>query len=232
MYRAIELLGHNPDPRRINGLNERGRTTHAKLLDVATSLFSERGFDGVSTREIANAAGTTLPSIAHHFGSKQGLYLAVFSSISEEMERQLSPVLAAATDALRDRSMSHARALGVLQDLLRVHAKVLLLNRADWMALVVHEQLYPTEAQHSLSDFVEKRLMKTACRLIGILRGLPPSGQDVKLQAFMLVGRALAFRAVRKSALQILGWKSFTPIIVETVLAELRAEVDAIFRPR
>ncbi|WP_263385602.1 CerR family C-terminal domain-containing protein [Granulicella arctica] len=213
-------------------MNERGRTTHAKLLDVATGLFSERGFDGVSTREIANAAGTTLPSIAHHFGSKQGLYLAVFSSISEEMERQLSPVLAAATDALRDISMSHARALEVLQDLLRVHAKVLLLNRADWMALVVHEQLYPTEAQHSLSDFVEKRLMKTACRLIGILRSLPPAGQAVKLQAFMLVGRVLAFRAVRRSALGIMGWKSFTPSVVEAILVGLRDEVDAIFQSR
>lgn len=49
----------------------------AKLLEVGTKLFSERGLYGVSIRELALDAGTSISMISYHFGSKEGLYEAV-----------------------------------------------------------------------------------------------------------------------------------------------------------
>ncbi len=40
-------------------------------------LFSEQGFDGTTTREIAEAAGVNEAIIFRHFGSKEELYWAV-----------------------------------------------------------------------------------------------------------------------------------------------------------
>jgi AcrR family transcriptional regulator len=51
----------------------RGKTL---LLEAATALFGERGFDGATTREIAELAGVDATLIARYFGSKTGLYLA------------------------------------------------------------------------------------------------------------------------------------------------------------
>jgi TetR/AcrR family transcriptional regulator len=45
------------------------------MLAVAIDLFSSRGFDGVSMRDIAAITGTTLPNIYYHFGNKRALYL-------------------------------------------------------------------------------------------------------------------------------------------------------------
>ncbi len=53
-------------------------TTREVLLLTAGQLFAERGFDGVSTRAIAEEAGVKLGSIHYHFGSKENLYLEVF----------------------------------------------------------------------------------------------------------------------------------------------------------
>ena len=41
------------------------------------ALFAERGFDGVTVRDISTAAGVSVGLINHHFGSKEGLRDAV-----------------------------------------------------------------------------------------------------------------------------------------------------------
>ena len=46
------------------------------LLTAAQQLFAERGYERVTTREIAERAGVDATLIARYFGSKAGLYLA------------------------------------------------------------------------------------------------------------------------------------------------------------
>lgn len=49
-----------------------------KLLMAALKCFSEKGFEGASTREIAEAAEANISSIRYYFGDKAGLYRAAF----------------------------------------------------------------------------------------------------------------------------------------------------------
>jgi AcrR family transcriptional regulator len=53
-----------------------GRDTRQALLDAATRLFAQRGFDGTSVREIADEAGVNLAMVSYHFSGKEGLYAA------------------------------------------------------------------------------------------------------------------------------------------------------------
>ena len=102
--------------------NSRGKDTRSRLLNVATQLFSDRGYEGVSTREIAAAANTTLPAIhLHHFGSKEGLYQAVFATIAEDMERQLSPAASAALAVLDNKRASRVEMINALENLVLIH---------------------------------------------------------------------------------------------------------------
>ncbi|WP_448702540.1 TetR/AcrR family transcriptional regulator [Mucilaginibacter sp. AW1-3] len=48
------------------------------ILDVAERIFSELGYDGASTRTISGEAGVNMAMLNYYFGSKEGLYLAVF----------------------------------------------------------------------------------------------------------------------------------------------------------
>lgn len=49
----------------------------ANLLKVATKLFAEHGYKGVTIREIASKAKVNTANISYHFGSKFGLYEAI-----------------------------------------------------------------------------------------------------------------------------------------------------------
>jgi len=70
---------------------ERKADTRARLLDAAASLFAERGFDAVSVDAVAEAAGRTSGAVYAHFGSKQGLLLALL----DEWAHSLVTVIAA-----------------------------------------------------------------------------------------------------------------------------------------
>jgi AcrR family transcriptional regulator len=62
----------------------------SRLLRVAMRLFADRGFDGVTVRDIASAAGVSVGLINHHFGSKAGLREAVDASFMAQFEELLS----------------------------------------------------------------------------------------------------------------------------------------------
>ena len=55
------------------------------ILDAAVQLFSVYGYDGVSMRRIAEAAGVSKANIYHHFASKEALYFAIMRRSAEEL---------------------------------------------------------------------------------------------------------------------------------------------------
>jgi TetR/AcrR family transcriptional regulator len=56
----------------------------AAILTAGVRLFAEQGFDGVSMRGVAQAAGVSKANIYHHFSSKEALYLAILQSSATE----------------------------------------------------------------------------------------------------------------------------------------------------
>jgi AcrR family transcriptional regulator len=56
-----------------------------QLLEIAMKLFSDQGFDGTTTREIAEAAGVNEALIFRHFRTKEDLFWAV---LSDRVERR------------------------------------------------------------------------------------------------------------------------------------------------
>jgi len=58
-------------------------------LTAALSSFACHGFDGVSLRTIANAAGFNVSMVSHYFGSKIGLWQAVVDTIAQDHQDTL-----------------------------------------------------------------------------------------------------------------------------------------------
>ena len=52
----------------------------AVLLKVSEELFSVYGFEGTSTRMIAEQSGINIAMINYYFGSKESLYIAIFEN--------------------------------------------------------------------------------------------------------------------------------------------------------
>lgn len=75
-----------------------GETSRERILRVATSLFGAHGFDGVTTRSIAAAAGLNIATVAHHTGSKAQLHEAVFARLHAHETAMLDGLLDGVTD--------------------------------------------------------------------------------------------------------------------------------------
>ena len=73
----------------------RSEATRAKLIEVGTELFSERGFAAVGTEEIVDRAQVTRGALYHHFGDKRDLFRAVH----EELEQRIVAGIGAALEA-------------------------------------------------------------------------------------------------------------------------------------
>ena len=59
--------------------------TRTSILDAARSVLRERGYASLSTREVAAVAGVPLSQIHYHFGSKQGLLVALLEYLNEQL---------------------------------------------------------------------------------------------------------------------------------------------------
>jgi AcrR family transcriptional regulator len=74
--------------------------TYAAGVAAAKKLFSEHGYDAVSTAEIRAAAGMSNGSLFHHFENKEGIAVAVFVTLvrayQAEIGQKLNPTKGAA----------------------------------------------------------------------------------------------------------------------------------------
>jgi TetR/AcrR family transcriptional regulator len=88
-------------------------TTSERILSKSLELFSRKGYDATSIREICAAARITKPTLYHFFGSKEGVYRALVDESLESFRKELLRVLkddAPAQERLRKVSRLHLAA--------------------------------------------------------------------------------------------------------------------------
>jgi AcrR family transcriptional regulator len=59
--------------------------TSTSLLEAAKKVLRQTGYAGLSTRDVATEAGVPLSQIHYHFGSKQGMVLALFEYLNAQL---------------------------------------------------------------------------------------------------------------------------------------------------
>ncbi|GGI07926.1 TetR/AcrR family transcriptional regulator [Egicoccus halophilus] len=77
-----------------------------QLIDVARSVFAERGYRGAAIEEIADRAGVSKPVVYQHFGGKEGLYAVV---VDREVQR-LTRAIAGSFEAVHPRLVAESAA--------------------------------------------------------------------------------------------------------------------------
>jgi AcrR family transcriptional regulator len=83
-----------------------------RLIEVATRLFAERGFESTSVQSIVDEAGVTKGALYHHFGSKDELLYEIYAGVLRIQTAHLEH-FAAAEGPIADRV--HAAAADVVE---------------------------------------------------------------------------------------------------------------------
>jgi AcrR family transcriptional regulator len=66
----------------------RGEATRSQLIEVATRLFADRGYEDTSIQAVLREAGVSRGSLYHHFASKEALFQAVANDVETSVGTQ------------------------------------------------------------------------------------------------------------------------------------------------
>jgi AcrR family transcriptional regulator len=127
------------------------------ILDVAERVFSEKGFDGSSTRLISGEAGVNMAMLNYYFGSKEGLFLAIF-------ERKISSFQNIMQNLGNDESLS---AWDKMEKYIEMYGEKVV-NTNCFQKLLYREMGMSRDSD--LSDKLRDMLMKNVAELDKILR--------------------------------------------------------------
>jgi AcrR family transcriptional regulator len=146
--------------------------TRKKIIDAAGQLFAERGFKGVTVRDIVRQADTHLSALNYHFRTKDALYREVvleacrLASISENDQRLLNK--------LDPKEALHQLVKNGLKGYQRG-------DFSHWQVLIITREIW--EPSPVFSEVVEKYFKPEAefvANLIGKITGKNPDSHEVR----------------------------------------------------
>ena len=207
------LLG---DRAAVSTERSRVQATKEALLQSATQVFAELGYHAASLRDLARHAKVNQALTNYHFGSKEGLYLAVFAAMGQQMLGSVSDVLVTALPDNREEALK--------QLLLMTDRLVRLMAHEEcqaWSQLILREQQAPTVAFDVMYEGVMTHLLTRLEALVKLARS-PDDPSDSKLQVAFVLGQALVFRASRAGVMRFNGWDQIDATIIAGIQQQLR----------
>jgi TetR/AcrR family transcriptional regulator, regulator of cefoperazone and chloramphenicol sensitivity len=210
---------------------KKGEETSRRILDAALKAFGEASFKVVTTRQIAEAAAVSLPTLQYYFGDKEGLYRACARAIVERYRDRATAVAGEAAKALNDNCAAavarlHLKALvGALAGLLVGSTEA-----ERWAQFVGRELREPGPAFEILYENLWRPGVEITARLIARILGSPESDPAARIQALLLISSLLAFQSGRSISMRTMRWSRIGDEELAMVLASLNAQIDAIER--
>ncbi|MEZ5560408.1 MAG: CerR family C-terminal domain-containing protein [Pseudomonadales bacterium] len=216
----------------------RGEGTRDALIQAGIEIFGRDGFHAASSRSLAAAAGVNQALIGYHFGSKHGLYLAVFEHVTAQLADQLVPV--ATRVGVEIAAIEHssgkreARCIDAMETLMFTMLQLLSQPQtAGWAKLIVREQQEPTEAFDILYDGMMGRMLGVLTRLVALAGALDERSQEARLCALTLVGQVLVFRVANAALQRHLGWhEGIGSAELNAIRTQLRINLESRFGRR
>lgn len=162
------------------GARVRGDETRQRILDVAASLFLERGYHGTSVKEIASGVGVSVAALYYFFDSKEEIYVSFIQEALKDFREEIVKSIGTGPAPKRLRRFVRTFVLGQL---------------ADRRGASAYEQLYSlSQLLSEISEDRRERLVSGQREMQEALRGILLDGEregnftfeNVKVAAFAL----------------------------------------------
>lgn len=201
-----------------------GEATRLALIETALKLFGSQGYDAVSTRQIADAAGANIGSIAYHFGGKPGLRLACAQFVAERIVTTAAPAIAAPLPS------DPAMAIAMMDGAIERFARFLVSSReaGTYAAFMLREIMQPGEVVDYIYDTLISRAHMRLCALFGVATGRDPESSLVKAAVFSLLGQVLYFRVARPIVLNRMDWDDVGEVEADELVAVFKTNLKGL----
>lgn len=210
----------------------RGEEKRLKIIEAALRRFGEDGYEGTSTRQIAQEAGVNPPALQYYFDSKEGLYAACLTYIREHFSVALEDVFARAT-ALQPTDRDAATE--IFGDTLAVMAEFLFETSEvkGWRLFAARIKAkdgcgpYQSEDKQRFTN----KLFGHLFTLAGIATGQAPEDINTRLRAFAAMGMLIVLHHNRDDLFPWLGWQELRGAALEDFKTMLRRQARVSLSP-
>lgn len=199
--------------------------TRITLIESAIRLFAERGYDAVSTRDIADLAAANIGSIAYHFGGKPGLRLACAEHVIANISATVGPAFLRPLPPL-----TPDQALEMIERMMGVFTNFWMVSEGSqsFVNFILREMLVRGEVSELFYSVWMKPMHKRFCELFGIATGRDPCSQEVKIAVFSFIGQVFHFRVGQPLIMRRLEWDEMGEREAEHVVKGLVKNTRAI----
>ena len=211
----------------------RGEETRARIIRAALELFGERGFDGVSTRDIAAQAGVPAPSLQYYFENKEGLYAACITDIQMSANAAVGPALEVVEGLLRDKATSGAIIDAYCSVLDGLADFLFALPDATSRALFIARRVMPNKSSMMRSDVSKgpgSRLHECCSKVITYVSDGAVREDESQMMAVSINGQLLTFHFAREHLKFLLGYDEITPERLATLKAIVRRQTTVLLK--
>jgi AcrR family transcriptional regulator len=205
----------------------RGEETRAKIIATAISLFGQKGFAGVTTREIATAAGVPAPSLQYYFENKEGLYRACIEHFQTSITEAIRPALDLADERMAAEAEpdllidAYCKILESLADFLFGSPDAA--SRALFIAQLRRSGAPKVETKRSMGKQIQRICAAIVSRI----------GKDLKSDEAILIattinGQLFVIHLVQEHIEDLMGWDEITPERLESIKTVIRRQTTAV----
>ncbi len=204
-----------------------------RILDAAIEVFAAEGYDGASTRTLAERAKVNLPAIQYYFGSKEGLYRAAIEEIVGVVEHHLGPAAAQARDAL-DAQADPDRLFAALDALLDAFTALVTSRNASQSrsTFITRAEIEGQPALDLLHESVTRLGVRPCAEVIARLLGRQPEEDEILVRTLAILGQIFVFcsKCNNKSARRTMNWDQLDERKVQLIQRVVREHATAILR--
>jgi AcrR family transcriptional regulator len=219
-----------PTTRRRPAVQARGEDTRRRILETALDLFAAQGYEGASTRQIADGAGVNLPAIQYYFGNKEGLYRAVIEDITADTDRHMGALAARVRAALDAPATPREELAALLCEMLETFVTLVTSGtQVESRRLIfARAEIEETPGLDILHENGMRQIFEPCLGLLSRLHGKAHPDQEMTFRTLALIGQVVIFCNNNKRP--ILDGAGLDPESVRLMKLVVREHTEAICR--
>ena len=204
-----------------------GQATRDFIIEVATDLFGQHGYQGVTVRQLTLAAKVNLSAITYHFGGKEELYRTTVEALMERIGGLIGAPVKALRVAAGEAGADRAALRRAAETFIRDWAQLVLAN-ADVqrrLPVLAMELVSPSPVFPIIYEHFYRRLYEALGGLIGAALGLEAGSLELSIRVHGVASLMLGFVASERVLWRSLDWEGYSPQRV----AQLAPHLAAVF---
>ncbi len=199
------------------------KDTSALLIESGIVLFGARGYDGVTTRELAHGARTNISSIKYHFGGKEELYRAVLQEIIHEINELVGPLLLALRNGVAEANGNRDVLTRLARQFAEGWCRAALGDPRTQKRIppIVRELIQPSRHFKVIYNGFFRVLYEVLGELLAAAHGQTAVDQQLQIRTHIIMNVVWGFIYTESILWRQMGWKGYNRNRIEAIVPVL-----------